>query len=293
MATFVLVHGAFQGGWVWHAVACCLRKENHDVYTPTLTGTGERMHLLDETVDLYTHIQDITNFIYFENLRNVVLVGHCYAGMLLEAVAHKLPRKIAALVYIDGVVPKAGQSFLDLAGQEFQSLLDRHVTGLEVRPLPLSTFGIRNEKDKQWFGSRLVQFPLLAFNSKFPLFNRINRNKSVRKSYIQCTENKSSFIQRTAVQCRRKGWNCYELGTGRSPMVTTPKTLADVLLRIASTSDHSLKDVNRSQDYEEMAPENGALPDSTRSRLARGLCCPSGSTLTMAHPKLSIPPVGL
>lgn len=230
MATFVLVHGAFQGGWVWHEVASCLQKENHEVYTPTLTGTGDRMHLFDEMVDLKTHIQDVTNVIYFENLRDVVLAGHSYAGMILQAVANNLPAKISDLVYIDAVVPREGQSFVDLADPEFQVLLSRHVAGMEVRPWPLSVFGIRSEQDKRWFGSRLAQFPLLAFHSPFP---RFERNVPVRKSYIHCTENSSPFIQRIAAECRRAGWDSHELRTGHSPMVTMPEELADILLRIA------------------------------------------------------------
>ena len=238
MATFVLVHGAFQGGWVWHPVASLLQKGNHSVYTPTLTGVGERVHLLEESIDLDTYIRDITNVIHFESLSDVILVGHSYAGMIITAVADKLPSKISHLVYLDAVVPEAGKSFLDLAGPEFQLLLQQHATGWQVRPWPLEAFGIRCEEDKRWFSSKLVQFPLKAFES---VFLRHEQNESVSRTYIHCTEHKNAFIKRVAAQCKRDGWNYYEMQTGHSPMVTVPDGLADILTQIALAMGNARK----------------------------------------------------
>ncbi len=231
MSTFVLVHGAFQGGWVWQRVAGILRDRNHAVHTPTLTGTGERMHLLDRNVGLSTYVQDVVNVIYFESLSNVVLVGHSYAGMIITAVADKLHHKVSDLVYLDAVVPVAGKSFLDLTGPEFQPFFQRHVAGWQVRPWPLEMFGIRCEEDKRWFSSKLVQFPVRAFQSPYP---KSDQNGTVSRTYIHCTEHKNLLIKNIAARCRQDGWNYYEMQTGHSPMITMPDAVADILAGIAS-----------------------------------------------------------
>lgn len=114
MATFVLVHGATAGGWVWRPVPSLLRAEGHEVYTPTLTGLGERAHLLSPEVDLGTHIQDVVNVLEFERLSQVILVGHSYGGVVVTAVAERIPERLAQLVYIDALVPADGESVADL-----------------------------------------------------------------------------------------------------------------------------------------------------------------------------------
>jgi pimeloyl-ACP methyl ester carboxylesterase len=117
MATFVLVHGTTAGGWVWKDIAKPLRQAGHDVYTPTLTGLGERVHLLSREVGLHTHITDIVNVFRFENLRNVVLVGHSYGGMVITGVAEQIPQRIKELIYFDAVVPLDGESTINAMGE--------------------------------------------------------------------------------------------------------------------------------------------------------------------------------
>ena len=111
--TYVIVHGAWGGGWDWKQVDSVLTASGNKVYRPTLTGLGERVHLLTPAVDLSTHITDIVNVIRFENLRDVVLVGHSYGGMVITGVADRIPDRIRRLVYIDAVVPKDGESLVD------------------------------------------------------------------------------------------------------------------------------------------------------------------------------------
>jgi pimeloyl-ACP methyl ester carboxylesterase len=110
MATFVLVHGSWAGGVVWREVARRLRKAGHDVYAPTLTGIGERKHLLNREINLDTHIQDVIGVIDDEDLADIVLVGHSYGGMVISGVADRVPEKVASLVYLDAFVPEDGQS---------------------------------------------------------------------------------------------------------------------------------------------------------------------------------------
>lgn len=116
MATFVLVHGTTAGGWVWKGITPHLEAAGHVVYRPTLTGLGERVHLLTREVGLSTHITDIVNVLEFEDLTDVVLVGHSYGGMVITGVADAVPKRIRELVYLDAAVPRDGESLLDLMG---------------------------------------------------------------------------------------------------------------------------------------------------------------------------------
>ena len=114
MNTFLLVHGAWESGWVWQSVTSLLEKAGHKVYAPSLTGLGERSHLLNKEVNLETHIQDILNLIKWERLKNITLVGHSYGGMVVSGVADKAYKQIKSLIYLDAFIPKDGQSLLDL-----------------------------------------------------------------------------------------------------------------------------------------------------------------------------------
>ena len=114
MANFVLVHGAWVGGWCWRPVAQALRRSGHEVYTPTLTGLGERSHLINSNINLDTHISDVTNVIHREELSEIVLVGHSHGGMVITGVFDALSDKITSLVYLDAFVPENGQSLYNL-----------------------------------------------------------------------------------------------------------------------------------------------------------------------------------
>lgn len=115
MATFVLVHGATGGGWHWQTVASMLRAAGHDVYTPTLTGQGERTHLASPAIDLQMYIQDIVAVLRYEDLHNVILVGHSYAGLVITGVAEQEPARLAQLIYLEAIVPQDGETFIDIA----------------------------------------------------------------------------------------------------------------------------------------------------------------------------------
>lgn len=154
MATFILVHGAWDGGYVWREVATQLRKEGHEVYTPTLTGLGERAHLAHSGVGLKTYIQDIVNVIHYEKLKDVILVGHSYAGMVITGVAEIIPEFIKNIVYVDAMIPNIGDSVMDISGPEMSShfIEEVKVHGDGWRIIP------RNASDQ-----RKTAMPLLAF----------------------------------------------------------------------------------------------------------------------------------
>src|SRR4051812_7378387 len=138
MSVFVLVHGAWHGGWCYRRVADRLIAAGHRVFTPTLTGLGERAHLLTPAVNLRTHVQDIVNVIKWEDLKDVILLGHSYGGFVISEVVEHVPDAVAALVYLDAFVPENGQSLLDYSSPERRALLEegaRASGGISVPPI--------------------------------------------------------------------------------------------------------------------------------------------------------------
>jgi len=142
MATFVLVHGSWAGSVVWRQLAPRLRKAGHEVYAPTLTGIGERKHLLNREIDLDTHIQDVIGVIDDADLSDIVLVGNSYGGMVISGVADRVPEKVASLVYLDAFVPEDGQSCLSLLPPDRRLAT---VPGEDwlVAPIPSAGFGLK------------------------------------------------------------------------------------------------------------------------------------------------------
>ena len=149
--TFVLIHGAWQGGWVWERVADRLRAAGYRVHTPSLTGLGDRAHLAGPEVDLGTHIADVVSVIDHHELDNVVLCGHSYAGMVVAGAADKRADKIKSLVFLDAFVPTAGKSLLDLQPPEMAAKMHAEVKdqgqGWRIKPLPASYCRVANPDD--------------------------------------------------------------------------------------------------------------------------------------------------
>ena len=134
MATYVLVHGGGHGGWCYQRVARLLRAEGHDVYTPTLTGLGERAHLFDDRVDLDRHVADVAAVLRVEDLRDVILVGHSYGGMVITGAADREADRVGRLVYLDAATPVHGQSLVDVAGPVINAVrpMGEVVDGIEL-----------------------------------------------------------------------------------------------------------------------------------------------------------------
>jgi len=127
MATYVFVAGGGWGGFIWREVTCRLRKLGHDVFTPTLTGVGERVHLASPQIDLETHVQDILGVLSYEDLHEVILVGHSYGGLVITAVAERVPERLAHLVYLDALVPQDGQSGWDVTDSALRARIEECV----------------------------------------------------------------------------------------------------------------------------------------------------------------------
>src|SRR5271155_1140249 len=153
MATFVLVHGAWHGSWCWKRVRHALQAQGHNVFTPTLTGVGERSHLLSPDVNLDTHITDVVNLIRWEELSDVVLCGHSYGGCVVTGVADRLPNRISAMGYLDAFNPEGGESLPDIRPDPKRiQLLEataREGEGWMVPPIPAEAFNV-NAGDREW-----------------------------------------------------------------------------------------------------------------------------------------------
>jgi pimeloyl-ACP methyl ester carboxylesterase len=240
MTTYVLVHGAWHGGWCWQRVARLLRATGHDVFTPTLTGLGERAHLLGPEITLDTHIQDILGVLYYEDLYDVVLVGHSYAGMVITGVAEQAAERLGHLVYLDAFVPSNGQALSDFAPPEIVALFHEGArtegNGYGVPPLP-GTFGVTDEADLAWVSPRLGLHPLQTKLDPVQVSNPLAER--LPRTYIYCADpavppGVARPFTPFAARLRADPDWCYaELATGHSAMITAPEELSRLLLDAA------------------------------------------------------------
>ncbi|EGJ51246.1 alpha/beta fold hydrolase [Desulfocurvibacter africanus] len=236
MSIFVLLHGAFQGGWVWQDVEAALCRIGHDVHAPTLTGSGNLAYLLNDKLGLDSAIDDAAGLFFYQDLRAVTLVCHSWSGMLAPAVAGRLPDRVRRIVFVDAVLPEPGKSFADLAGPEFQAMLDKHIEGWLVRPWPLPVFGMHCEERKRWFSSRINSFPLKAFTDPF---TGPGQPEWPACAYIRCLETPMPFLKNMAARARTLGFAYREIESGHSPMTTAPDRLAEILSGLAGPTNNS------------------------------------------------------
>jgi pimeloyl-ACP methyl ester carboxylesterase len=171
MTDFVLVHGAWLGGWCWQRVADRLHAMGHRTFAPSLTALGDRVHLLDDNVDMETQIADVTGLITSYDLTDIVLCGHSYGGMIITAVADQLPDRVRALVYLDALVPEDGQSMFDTVPQFFADTFNEQAIpsgGRTVPPMTAEAFGV-NVQDRAWVDDKGEDHPLKCFNQPIKL----------------------------------------------------------------------------------------------------------------------------
>ncbi|WP_322767868.1 alpha/beta hydrolase [Frankia sp. Cr1] len=242
MAAYVLVHGAGHGGWCYQRVAPILRSAGHEVYTPTLTGLGERSHLLHPEIDLDTHIRDIAAVLHYEDLREVILVGHSYAGMVITGAADRAADRVARLVYLDAGAPTSGQSLLDLnvigamisESRPFGKVID----GVEVVLLPFpeagTFYGVTDPDDLAWMADRLTAHPWKCFEQ--PVKADETALRAIPRYYIVCTSTLAlPILDPELVAVARDEGRLWEIDTGHDLMITEPRAVADALLEIAAT----------------------------------------------------------
>lgn len=234
--TFVLVHGAWHGAWCWRRVLPLLRAAGVEAHAVTLTGVGERAHLLTPAVDLHTHIQDVIGLIEAEELSEVVLVGHSYAGMVITGVADRLlqsrPAALARLIYLDASVPDPGTAWSTPHSPETRQARTEAAAasgGLSFPPPDASVFGLQGA-DRDWVNRRQTPQPLAVYRS--PLKFDEAALAAVPRLFVDCTAPALPTIAVSRARVRQMpGWRVSELATGHDPMVSQPQALAAELLR--------------------------------------------------------------
>ena len=234
MASFVLVHGAFHGGWCWRDVAARLRAGGHEVFAPTLTGLGERSHLASPAVDLSTHVLDVVNLLRWEDLGDVVLVGHSYGGMVVTGVAERAADRLASLVYLDALVPEDGQSVFDLQPAERRAAILEEIAANGGRfwpPRSAAFYGVRDPAQQAWVDGKCTPQPFGTLFERLRL-TAASAGKVARKLYILCTDPPLAYMRRFYDMAGASdGWQTMELATGHDAMVTAPERLAQILLK--------------------------------------------------------------
>jgi pimeloyl-ACP methyl ester carboxylesterase len=208
------------------------------VYTPTLTGLGERSHLLHVGIDLDLHLRDVVAVLHYEDLRDVILVGHSYGGMVITGVADRAPGRIGRLVYLDAATPANGQSLVDVAGPIIESVRPsgRVVDGVEIVLLPTPEagrfYGVTDPDDVAWMDDRLTGHPWRCFEQKLRLANEA-ACRAIPQYHVVCSSTVATRDPELMRRARDEG-RLWEIDTGHDLMLTEPQAVADALLAIAA-----------------------------------------------------------
>lgn len=235
--TFVLIHGAWHGGWCWRAVADALEAEGHKVYAPSLTGLADRSHLLSTSINLDTHIDDIANLFKWEDIEDACLVGHSYGGWPISGAAEKLAGKISSIVYLDAFVPENGQRGMDLSSEAFRKALLEAIERKEAgRSVPKAdAFKILDPKNVAWVQAKMTPQPTGL--SVTPIKLTGARDKIARKTYIRAPAYpQPNFDKAYAAAKADKSWRTFEFSpseAGHDVMVDAPQKLAELLMQVA------------------------------------------------------------
>jgi pimeloyl-ACP methyl ester carboxylesterase len=236
MATYVLIHGAWHGGWCWKRTARLLRAQGHEVYAPSLTGSGERKHLLSPNVGMDTYVQDVVNLIEYEELSDVILAGHSAAGAVVAKAAESVHSRLKNLVYVDAVVLPSGKSMFDVfPAQWTEGMRNSARTQGEGWYMPpeqdmiFSFFASDcSDEDKQWLWRMVTAQPIKPYEDKVDL-SRFYQLR-IPKTYIKCTKSQAGIPRSVA---EKFGMQYFEIDAGHDPMVSQPEQLAAILAQLA------------------------------------------------------------
>jgi pimeloyl-ACP methyl ester carboxylesterase len=233
MANIVLAHGAWSAAWAWKKMRPLLRAAGHEFFSPTYTGLGQRAHLARPEVDLSTHVQDVLSVLEFEDLKDVVLLGHSYGGMVATGVADKASNRIARVVYIDAFAPKDSQSLFDLTGPKAEgnmragAVKDGDGWKLPINPMPPDT----SPEDSAWASPRRRPQPIRTFEEKIRL---TSTEAPPPRHYIYAKKNGPGDVFRQFGERARSeaGWKYYEIDSSHNPHITCPDVLMSLLTDI-------------------------------------------------------------
>ncbi len=231
--TFVLVHGAWHGGWCWRRVADLLEKKGHKVYAPSLSGLADRAHLLDAKTNVSTHVTDIANLIAWENLKEVVLVGHSYGGFVISGGAEKAQSAIPSIVYLDAFLPDNGEALIDVvSGSQLHNAIQAAIQkGDLAMAAPKAAIFQVNGKDRAWVDEKCTPQPVAAMSEKLALTGA--RDRIAKKAYVRAKGYGSASFDRALAKAQASGWRVYEPVSGHDVMVDQPERLTEILLEVA------------------------------------------------------------
>ena len=217
--TFLLVHGAWHGGWCWDQVSARLTALGHVVIAPTLTGLCERAHLIGPNVNLSTHIADIAGEIRYKDLSNFVLCGHSYGGMVITGVAEQYADRIASIVYMDAFWPRDGQSLADISGRQLQP---------GVNP-PRQASAFMEPANAAWANARLTPQPVETFREKLKVTGAVERIPM--RTYVQATIDEAPFLAATYERAKSTpGWKTVQVKSRHDLMIDHPDETTRILL---------------------------------------------------------------
>ena len=233
---FLLIHGAWHGGWVWNEISEILRYQRYSVSTPTLTGLGEKKHLLSSKITIETFIEDVVNHIVFENLNNIILVGHSFAGSVISGVADRLKDRIKKLIYFDAMILIDGQKPFDITPKETVEqrieLAKKFGNNISIPAPSADAFGVFDIKKSLLLEEKLTPHPLSAFQSKLVLKNEVGNG--IPLSYIFCTKPVYKSLESSREVVRKMKWPIFELNAGHDAMLTHPKETLNLLMKICN-----------------------------------------------------------
>ncbi|MDR5758914.1 alpha/beta hydrolase [Caballeronia sp. LZ035] len=234
---FVLIHGAWHGGWVWRTVADDLSARGHRAIAPTLTGLGERRHLIASATSLDVNIDDIVNVIEAEEMSDVVLVGHSYGGLVASGVADRMPHALRSLIFLDSLLVENGQAAFDVlpasvVEERMESVrasgqsLGMPVNGLKGTGIP------DDHPCAAWVRRRLTPHPLSTYTTPLRLDHPLGNGLPC--TYVHCANPSYDTLANVRERARsRSGWQWESIDTGHDAMVLAPELLADLLERLA------------------------------------------------------------
>ena len=232
--TFVLVHGSWHGGWCWKRVADRLEAKGHRVYTPTNTGVGERSHLLTKDIDVSTHVTDIVNVFKWEDLSDVVLVGHSYGGLVISGVADQIADKISSIVFLDAFLPDDGDELIAKASPRFREVIATALKrgDIALPAPPAAAFGVTDAADAAWVNAKCTPEPFGTYTEKVSY--KGGRDKIARRTYIRAHGYASPAFDANLTKVKASpGWATYDFDCGHDVMVIEPDRLTNVLLDVA------------------------------------------------------------
>jgi pimeloyl-ACP methyl ester carboxylesterase len=236
VATFVIVHGAWGGAWSWNKlVVPMLREAGQTVYAVTLTGLGERSHLSSPEISLDTHIQDVVNVLYYEDLQDVILVGHSYGGNVITGVADRCPERLQQLVYLDAATPSDGQASADSfpgRRQQIEEQAQREGDGWKIKPGAVPSD--QPAEITVWATPRRSPMPIKTMTTPVKL---TRGETTLPRTFVYCALGKEPGSPQVARAERVKNdsrWQYFELQTGHNLHYSAPRETVDILLQVAS-----------------------------------------------------------